>query len=112
MDFNQDDNQRWQEPIPPQPQVVLREVTQQKDNKFATTAMVLGIITLLVCWVPVLAIITGIVGIIISIVSLIKEDRKWMPILGMIFSIIGLTIAAIFTLGFLVEFLYYMNNPY
>lgn len=112
MDFNQDDNQRWGEPLPPQSQVILREVTQQNSNKFATTSMVLGIITLLVCWVPILSIITGIVGIVISIISLVKEDRKWMAILGMIFAIIGLTIAAIFTLGFIVEFLYYMNNPY
>lgn len=112
MDFHQDDNQKWGEPYPPQPQVVLREVTQQKDNKFATTSMILGIITLLVCWVPVLPIIIGIMGIIFSIISLVREDRKWMPILGMIFAIIGLTIAAIFTLGFVVEFMYYMNNPY
>lgn len=87
-------------------QVVLREVGQQKENRLAVTALVLGIVTLIFFWVPVISLITGITGIIFAIVSLVKEEGKAMPIIGMVVSIIGLALSSIMILGYIVEYLY------
>lgn len=97
-------------PYPPQDsRVVLREVGQQKDNRMATAALVLGILTLVLFWIPILSVITGIIGVILAIISLIKEDHKIMSIIGMILSIIGLALAALMIIGLAVA---YLAAPY
>lgn len=87
--------------------VVLREVGQERENKMATTALILGIITLVLFWVPILAIITGILGVIFAILGLVREDRKLMPIIGMILSIVGLALSSLMIIGYIVQLLAY-----
>ena len=134
MDYNNNDS-RWREndlgqpggqasyPPPYQPggqppypsqyppgnsQVVLREVGQRNENKLAVAALVLGIVTLLFFWAPFISVITGIIGIVMSIISLVKEERKAMPIIGMVLSIIGLALASLMILGYIVQYLIYV----
>ena len=89
-------------------QGVLREVGQQKENRMAIAALVLGIVTLIFFWAPPISLITGIIGMVMAIISLVKEDSKAMPIIGMILSIIGLALASLMILGYIVEYLTYM----
>ena len=117
MDYNNNDS-RWREndlgqpggqasyppPYPSQyppgnSQVVLREVGQRNENKLAVAALVLGIVTLLFFWAPFISVITGFIGIVMAIISLVKEERKAMPIIGMVLSIIGLALASLMILG-------------
>lgn len=107
------EQQQYQQPGGPYPpqdsRVVLREVGQQKDNRMATAALVLGILTLVLFWIPILSAITGLVGMILAIISLVKEDHKVMAIIGMILSIIGLALAALMIIGLAVA---YLAAPY
>lgn len=99
-------------PYPPQyqpanSQVVLREVGQRKENKLAVTSLVLGIVTLIFFWAPFITIFTGIIGMVIAIISLVKEDGKVMPIVGMVLSIIGLAFSSFMILAYVIEFMGY-----
>lgn len=105
-----------QSPYPPQypyppgsSQVVLREVGQQNENKLAVAALVLGIVTLLFFWAPFISLASGIAGVIVAIISLVKEEKKTMPIIGMVLAIIGLALASLMTLGYIVQFLTYSS---
>ncbi len=120
MDYNYN-GPEWQQdnhgnpersPYPPQyqqpdSQVVLREVTQRNENKFAVTTLVLGIVALLFFWFPILSFILGVIGMIMAIISLIKEEHRVMAIVGLILSMIGLALSSLMTLGYIVEYLTY-----
>lgn len=93
----------------PDSQVVLREVTQANENKLSVTALVLGIVTLLFFWVPFIALITGIIGMVLAIIGIIKEEHRVMAIIGMILSVIGLALTSLMVLGYIVQYLMYMN---
>ncbi|HBN56846.1 MAG TPA: hypothetical protein DD414_08725 [Lachnospiraceae bacterium] len=111
MDFKEEKEQVQSQPQPQiQPQVVLREVGQRSDNRLAVTSVVLGIITLVFFWFPILSLITGIIGLVIAIIALIKEERKGMPILGMVLCIIGITLAGLIAIGYMVQYLAYSNG--
>ena len=82
MDYDNNDS-RWrendpgQQPYPPQyqpgnSQVVLREVRQRSENNLAVAALVLGIVTLVFFWFPFIAVITGLIGMVVAIISLVK----------------------------------------
>lgn len=109
MDFNEEKEQVQSQPQI-QPQVVLREVGQRSDNRLAVTSVVLGIITLVFFWFPILSLITGLIGLVIAIIALIKEERKGMPILGMVLCIIGITLAGLIAIGYMVQYLAYSNG--
>lgn len=122
MDYNQNEKgSEWPDghyqqpggtpPYPPYPsqyppanqQVVLREVGQQKENKLAITSLVLGIVTLIFFWVPFITVFTGIAGMVMSIVSLVKEDGKVMPIIGLVLCILGLAGSSLVILAYVIE---------
>ena len=48
----------------------------------------------------------SIIGMVIAIIGLVKEDGKAMPIIGMVLSIIGLAITSLMILGYIVQYLY------
>ncbi len=115
MDFHEEKDQVQSQPEPQpqiQSQVVLREVGQRSDNRLAVTSVVFGIITLVFFWFPILSLITGIIGLVIAIIALIKEDRKGMPILGMVLCIIGISLAGLVAIGYMIQFLAYSNGYY
>lgn len=98
----------YQSPYPPAgSQVVLREVGQQKENRLAITSLVLGIVTLVFFWAPFITVFTGIIGMILAIISLVKESSKVMPIIGMVLCIIGLALSSLMILGYIVQFMGY-----
>lgn len=76
-------------------------ITNQLSNKndsTAITSLVLGIISLMLFWVFVSSIITGIIGIIVGIVSIVKKrDGLNLAIAGIITSSIGLLLGIIFS---------------
>lgn len=68
---------------------------QQKEQKgFAIAGMVLGIISLVCCCSPFLGVITGILGLIFSIIVLVqKRPGRGMAIAGIICAAIGLILS-------------------
>ena len=115
LEWRNNEPAQWggQTPYPPYPpqcppsgsQVVLREVGRQKENRLAIAALVLGIVTLLFFWAPFISLFTGIIGMVLAVISLVKEDQKAMPIIGMVLSILGLALTSLMILGFIVEYL-------
>lgn len=121
MDYNKNDS-GWRQddlgqsggsssyPPPYQPgnsQVVLREVRQRSENNLSVASLVLGIVTLVFFWLPFISVITGIIGMVIAIIALIKEEHKVMAIIGMVLSILGVALSAIMILGYIVSYLGY-----
>lgn len=88
-------------------QVVLREVRQRSENNLSVAALVLGIVTLVFFWFPFISVITGIIGMVIAIIALVKEEHKVMAIVGMVLSILGVALSAIMILGYIVSYLGY-----
>ena len=80
-------------------------IRQQKENRLAITSLVLGIVTLIFFWVPFISVFTGLVGMVLAIIRLVKESSKVMPIIGMVLSIIGLALSSLMILGFIVQFM-------
>ncbi|MCR5768320.1 MAG: DUF4190 domain-containing protein [Lachnospiraceae bacterium] len=64
--------------------------------------LVLGILSLVLCWVPVLDIIFAIAGIILSAIGIARNSKKGCGIGGLITSIIGFVLGVIITLIILV----------
>jgi hypothetical protein len=52
--------------------------------------MVLGILSVLTCWLPYVGLILGIIGLILSALGLKNEDARGMAIAGLVTSIIGI----------------------
>lgn len=79
-------------------QLEQNELIQKKSNGFGVTAMVLGIIAILGCWIPLLnfiSIIFGIIALIFAIVGLIaskKGKKKGTSIAGLVLSIITILV--------------------
>ncbi|SHJ13333.1 protein of unknown function [Clostridium cavendishii DSM 21758] len=71
----------------------------RKGNGLSITSLVFGILSLLFCWAVICPIITGIIGIIIGIISLVKKrDGSNLAIAGIITSILGLLIGTLLLL--------------
>ena len=71
---------------------------QETKNNYAIAGLVLGILSIVLCWVPTISILAlpcGIVGIILSVKGRKIEVKKSMATAGMVLSIIGLSIWAI-----------------
>ena len=60
--------------------------------------LVLGILSLVLCWVPILDIIFAITGIILSAVGIARNNKKGCGIGGLVTSIIGFVLGVIMTL--------------
>ena len=66
-------------------------------------SLVLGIVAMLLCWVPVFGFVVATIGLVISIVALAKKDltrkSRGFEITGLVLSIIAIVIALIINLG-------------
>ena len=67
----------------------------------AIAGLVLGIISLVLCWVPVVGPFLAVLGIIFSAVGLAGKKRKGISIGGLVTSIIGLIVGVIITIAML-----------
>lgn len=102
MDYNENQNQNgggysdntqknWtqQQGVPQRP-VVINELEHKKDN-MVSTALVLGILGIVFCWVPFIGVIMCLVGLILGIVSVAKTDQhRGLSTAGIICSAVGL----------------------
>jgi hypothetical protein len=63
------------------------------------TGFILGIASVVFGWIPVLGILVGVAGLIISIIARGREPQapNWMKTLGLVFSIIGIVLALLWT---------------
>jgi len=76
--------------------VVYDQLSQEKKKSLSVLSLVLGIISFIFCWTIVTPLITGIIGIITSIICLIQHrEGTNMAIAGLVLSLIGLVIAFI-----------------
>lgn len=83
--------------IEPQKAIVTNQFPK-KNNGSSITSLVFGIISLILCWVFICSIITGIIGIIAGIVSFVKKRSDLnLAIAGIITSLLGLFLCVIFS---------------
>ena len=79
------------QPIP------IKQPVERVPNGAATAGLVFGILTMVFCWVPVLHLITGLIGMITSIVGIAKRNGrgKAKAIVGLSLSIFGMAIGIV-----------------
>ncbi|SJN33316.1 hypothetical protein FM119_08355 [Mycetocola reblochoni REB411] len=68
---------------------------QGQGNGLAITALVLGILSVVLCWFPLLAAPLGIVALVLGIVALRKRQAKGMSLTGIITGGVGVLISII-----------------
>ena len=99
----------YQQPVaqPVQPVVQVQPVVVQaaqpapaaKSSGLAIAGLIMGIFTLIFCWVPVVGFILGVLGLIFSIAGIAKKNggAKGAAIAGLIMTIIGAIISVVLT---------------
>jgi hypothetical protein len=97
----------YQQPVaqPVQPVVQVQPVVVQaaqpapaaKSSGLAIAGLIMGIFTLIFCWVPVVGFILGVLGLIFSIAGIAKKNggAKGAAIAGLIMTIIGAIISVV-----------------
>ena len=65
----------------------------------AIAGMVLGIICIVLCWIPFMDVILGIVGLVLSLLGRRSSARSGIAIAGLVCSVIGLALSVIITLA-------------
>lgn len=86
--------------------IIKSRVTSSGGKGKSIASLVLGILSILVCWLPYVGLILGIIGVILGFLGLKKEDAKGLSIAGIVCSIVGIVLglwplifaAALFTL--------------
>ncbi|MBE6071556.1 MAG: DUF4190 domain-containing protein [Clostridium butyricum] len=69
----------------------------KKNNGMAITSLVLGIMSCILCFSPMYSIITGLISLILAIISLIQKRIGYgLAIAGIITSVIGIILGGIF----------------
>lgn len=91
-------------------QVILQPAPITRTNGVAIAGLIIGIVSLCLCWLPIVGMIIGIVGLVLSIIGLrLKKSYGsggGMAAIGMIFSLIG-----ILALPLVLGISSYTNNP-
>lgn len=82
---------------------------QNEDNNIAIISMILGIISIALCWVPIFGIALGIVGLVLSIKGLNKAKMvnkgKGFAIAGLTCSIVGIFLNLIYSFAWFLAFI-------
>lgn len=97
-DFNTQ-NQAFNQTQPNQQQytqpakAVVYDTMPMKNNNMAIVGLVVGIFSLLICWIPFWNLILSIAGIICSAIGLSRKQKSGMAIGGLVSSIIALLIS-------------------
>ena len=90
--------QPYQQPYPPQPaRAVVYDTMPMKNNNMAIAGLIIGIFSLLGCWIPFWNLILSVAGIVCSAIGLAHKGRSGMAIGGLVTSIIALVLAIIVT---------------
>ena len=85
----------------PTPQPVTQQPVVEEKNGNAVASLVLGIVALVLFWLPYISITCGIVGIVLSAKGRKIQYRKNMATAGLVLSIISLSLWALFIILFL-----------
>lgn len=75
-----------------------RTETRNPDKKYSVIALVLGIISLLLCCFSILGLIPGIISIIFAVKARKNGETGAMPVVSIVFSVIGIVFAVISTI--------------
>lgn len=68
----------------------------KKDSNASVTSMVLGILSLIFCWIPYISFFMALIGLILGIVSLAgHRNGHNMAVAGVILSVIGILLSGI-----------------
>ena len=111
MDKNELDKQKsaysqgqpYEQPVPAQPaRAVVYDTMPMKNNNMAIVGLILGIFSLLGCWIPIWNLILSIGGIVSSAIGLARKQRSGMAIGGLVASIIALLISIVITILYLI----------
>ena len=103
--YNQ--GQPYQQPYPPQPaRAVVYDTMPMKNNNVAIAGLIIGIFSLLGCWVPFWNLILSVAGIVCSAIGLAHKGRSGMAIGGLVTSIIALLLAIVVTIIYFVAIAY------
>lgn len=83
-----------QQQYPSQPaRAVVYDTMPMKNNNMAIAGLVVGIFSLLLCWVPFRNLLLSIAGIVCSAIGLSHKQKSGMAIGGLVASIIALLIS-------------------
>ena len=95
--------QPYQQPNTAQPaRAVVYDTMPMKNNNMAIIGLILGIFSLLGCWIPFWNLILSIAGIVSSAIGLARKQRSGMAIGGLVASVIGLLISIVITFFYLI----------
>jgi hypothetical protein len=75
-----------------------KKEAENKGSGWGIFALILGVLALILCWVPFLGLLLGIAGLIISIIGIKKQSGKGLAIAGLVLSIVALVAAIISSL--------------
>ena len=93
----------FEQPVSVQPaRAVVYDTMPMKNNNMAIVGLILGIFSLLGCWVPVWNLIFSIGGIVSSAIGLARKQRSGMAIGGLVSSIIALLISIVITMIYVI----------
>ena len=81
---------------------VVYDTMPMKNNNMAIIGLILGIFSLLGCWIPFWNLILSIAGIVSSAIGLARKQRSGMAIGGLVASIIALLISIVITFLYLI----------
>lgn len=93
-------NQGYQNPYNPNLYAMPTAQSSQGDG-LAIAGLVLGIISIVLCWIPLFDLVIGIVGLILSLLGRRSLSRRGLAIAGLVCSIIGLILSLIITVAVL-----------
>ena len=82
----------YQQPVVQvQPVVVQQQQPAGKSSGLAIAGLIMGIFTLLLCWVPIVGFIFGLLGLIFSIAGIAKKNggAKGAAVAGLVMTIVG-----------------------
>ena len=85
------------QPVQPVYQPVMVQQPVAKSSGMAIAGLIMGIFTVIFCWVPVVGFILGVLGLIFSIAGIAKKNggAKGAAIAGLVLTIIGAIVSVI-----------------
>ena len=86
--------QPYQQPYPPPQQIIINQ-PQVKKNGIGTAGFILALLSLVLCWTPILGFILWLLGTIFSVIGLFKAPRG-LAIAGTVISFIGIIALILF----------------
>ncbi len=71
--------------------------SNKESSSAGITALVCGIVSIVMCWVPLIGLVSAIIGIVFGSKGMKKVQGKGMAIAGLVTGIIGLILSVLYT---------------